>query len=110
MQGTVDSSKRFFKSKSELSFKLGIFSLIFSLLLSGTAIAAASDKAEKASKIAKASKGNSNATANSKSALISRAILFKDPDRTNVQLSPDGKWMSYLAPSNDVLNIWVGIY
>src|SRR5262245_18887782 len=39
--------------------------------------------------------------------LIPRAILFGNPDRTNVQISPDGKYLSWLAPSNGVLNVWV---
>jgi dipeptidyl aminopeptidase/acylaminoacyl peptidase len=40
--------------------------------------------------------------------LIPRAVLFSDPDRTRVQLSPNGEFLSYLAPYKGVLNIWVG--
>lgn len=40
--------------------------------------------------------------------LIPRDILFGNPDRTNIQLSPDGSMISYLAPTNGFLNIWVG--
>ncbi len=39
--------------------------------------------------------------------LIPRATLFGNPDRTNVQISPDGKYLSWLAPSKGVLNVWV---
>lgn len=39
--------------------------------------------------------------------LISRAVLFGNPDRTNVQLSHDGQKISYLAAVDGVLNIWV---
>jgi dipeptidyl aminopeptidase/acylaminoacyl peptidase len=39
--------------------------------------------------------------------LISRAILFGNPERANVQLSPDGKRLSWLAPVAGVLNIHV---
>ena len=39
--------------------------------------------------------------------LIPRDVLFSDPDRTSVQISPDGRWISFLAPSNGVLNVWV---
>jgi len=39
--------------------------------------------------------------------LIDRSLFFKDPNRAGVQISPDGKWISYLAPHKGVLNIWV---
>ncbi|HEU4342160.1 MAG TPA: S9 family peptidase, partial [Candidatus Binatia bacterium] len=40
--------------------------------------------------------------------LIPREVLFGHPDRTNPQISPDGKYLSYLAPdSNNVMQIWV---
>ena len=39
--------------------------------------------------------------------LIPRDVLFSDPDRTSVQISPDGRWISFLAPRNGVLNVWV---
>ncbi len=39
--------------------------------------------------------------------MISRDILFGDPEHTQVRLSPDGQYVSYLAPHNGVLNIWV---
>jgi dipeptidyl aminopeptidase/acylaminoacyl peptidase len=34
-------------------------------------------------------------------------VLFGNPERTNVRLSPDGSQISYLAPKNGVLNVWV---
>src|SRR5438270_1986144 len=40
--------------------------------------------------------------------LIPRKILFGNPVKTNAQISPDGKRMAYLAPVNNVLNVWVG--
>src|SRR5215468_2999585 len=39
--------------------------------------------------------------------LIPRAVLFGDPQRAGVQISPDGKRLSWAAPRNGVLNIWV---
>lgn len=40
--------------------------------------------------------------------LIPREVLFGHPDRTNPQISPDGKYLSYLAPDkNNVMQIWV---
>ena len=43
-----------------------------------------------------------------KTGLIPRKVLFGNPDRTAPRLSPDGKYLSYLAPVDGVLNIWVG--
>ena len=40
--------------------------------------------------------------------LIPRDILFGNPVRTSPQVSPDGRRMAYLAPVNNVLNVWVG--
>lgn len=40
--------------------------------------------------------------------LIPRSVLFGNPEKANPQISPDGTKMAYLAPVNNVLNIWVG--
>ncbi|HSD57449.1 MAG TPA: S9 family peptidase [Methanotrichaceae archaeon] len=40
--------------------------------------------------------------------LISRDLLFGNPDRITTRISPDGLKMSFLAPVNGVLNVWVG--
>jgi dipeptidyl aminopeptidase/acylaminoacyl peptidase len=40
--------------------------------------------------------------------LIPRELLFGNPERRGVQLSPDGKLISYLAPVNNVMNVFVG--
>jgi len=40
--------------------------------------------------------------------LIAREVLFGNPDKAGVQLSPDGTKVSYLAPLDGVLNVWVG--
>src|SRR5262245_47041338 len=40
--------------------------------------------------------------------LIPREILFGNPDKAMVRISPDGSQLSYLAPVNGVLNVWVG--
>ena len=42
------------------------------------------------------------------SPLIPRDILFGNPDRASVKLSPDGMRIAYLAPVQGVLNVWVG--
>jgi hypothetical protein len=39
--------------------------------------------------------------------LIERAKLFGNPSKTGGRISPDGKWLSWIAPRDGVLNIWV---
>jgi len=43
----------------------------------------------------------------SQTPLIPRKILFGNPDRAFVRISPDGAHISYLAPREGVLNVWV---
>ncbi|TYT26652.1 S9 family peptidase [Luteimonas viscosa] len=38
--------------------------------------------------------------------LIPREALFGNPERANVQLSPDGKYLSWVAPLDGTLNVW----
>ncbi len=39
--------------------------------------------------------------------LIAREDLFGNPTKASGRLSPDGKWLSWLAPKDGVLNVWV---
>lgn len=39
--------------------------------------------------------------------LIPRTVIFGNPNKTMVRLSPNGKYVSYLAPENGVLNLWI---
>ncbi|OBU48543.1 S9 family peptidase [Stenotrophomonas maltophilia] len=39
--------------------------------------------------------------------LISRDDLFGNAERTNVAISPDGKYISWIAPSDGVPNVWI---
>lgn len=39
--------------------------------------------------------------------LIPRKVLFGDPERFQVRLSPDGRWISFLAPWEGVRNVWI---
>jgi dipeptidyl aminopeptidase/acylaminoacyl peptidase len=39
--------------------------------------------------------------------LVPREVLFGNPEKTGPQISPDGTMMAYLAPVEDVLNVWV---
>ncbi|MBU1626273.1 DPP IV N-terminal domain-containing protein, partial [bacterium] len=39
--------------------------------------------------------------------LIPREVLWGNPDKMSPKISPDGTMISYLAPYNDVLNVWI---
>src|SRR5229473_2151028 len=39
--------------------------------------------------------------------LIPRKLLFGNPDKSQVHLSPDGQHLAYLAPREGVMNVWV---
>ena len=54
-----------------------------------------------------ASNGTKMTTSSEASPLIPRDALFGNPTRAGGQISPDGKWLSWLAPDNGVLNIWI---
>ena len=40
--------------------------------------------------------------------LVPRATFFGNPERTQGRISPDGSKMSFMAPLDGVLNVWVG--
>src|SRR4029079_14238313 len=50
---------------------------------------------------------STNQTSTTKAPLIPRDVLFGNPRRAQARLSHDGKWISFQAPVNGVLNIWV---
>lgn len=39
--------------------------------------------------------------------LIERAKFFGNPTKINGRISPDGQWLSWIAPRDGVLNLWV---
>jgi len=39
--------------------------------------------------------------------LVDRELFFGDPEISASQLSPDGKWMSFIKPFNGARNIWI---
>jgi dipeptidyl aminopeptidase/acylaminoacyl peptidase len=57
-----------------------------------------------------ANAGEPRAAANkaARTELISREVLFGNPDRASPQISPNGRQLAFLAPVNGVLNVWVG--
>lgn len=40
--------------------------------------------------------------------LIPREIIFGNPEKTQPRISPDGTRLAYIAPRDEVLNVWVG--
>jgi dipeptidyl aminopeptidase/acylaminoacyl peptidase len=38
--------------------------------------------------------------------LIPRQVLFGNPERASARISPNGKWISFLAPVDGILNVW----
>ena len=46
-------------------------------------------------------------TMSSSPPLIPRQILFGNPDKAALRVSPDGRHVAFLAPVNGVLNVWV---
>lgn len=40
--------------------------------------------------------------------LIPRSVLFGNPTYAMPTISPDGRWLAFLAPEEGVLNVWVG--
>ncbi|MDZ8188889.1 MAG: S9 family peptidase [Nostoc sp. ChiSLP02] len=50
----------------------------------------------------------SSATATSLPPLIPREILFGNPEKTSPRLSPDGKYLAYIAPNEqNILQVWL---
>ncbi len=47
------------------------------------------------------------AATDSDATLIPRAALFGNPVKTQARLSPDGKYVSFLAPKDGFLNVWL---
>jgi dipeptidyl aminopeptidase/acylaminoacyl peptidase len=43
-----------------------------------------------------------------KTGLIPREVLFGNPEKAAARMSHDGQWLSFLAPLEGVLNVWVG--
>ncbi len=50
----------------------------------------------------------SNAASSTPTPLIPRDVLFGNPERASVQVSPDGERIAFIAPWGGVLNVWVG--
>ena len=72
-----------------------------------TALLATSAVAISASSAAGANPAGATTPTATTAPLYPRELFFGDPQRSGVRISPDGKMLSWLAPSNGVLNLWV---
>lgn len=54
-----------------------------------------------------ATDGEDSDTASAPAELIPRSDLFGNPVKFQGRISPDGKWLSWLAPVDGVMNLWV---
>ncbi|HLA72530.1 MAG TPA: S9 family peptidase [Steroidobacteraceae bacterium] len=57
--------------------------------------------------LASAQKPPTAAEAVAGSTVIPRAALFGNPEKTQARISPDGKYISFIAPRDGVLNVWL---
>ncbi len=39
--------------------------------------------------------------------LLDRELFFGDPEISGAQISPDGRFISFIKPYNNVMNIWI---
>ena len=49
--------------------------------------------------------GTTVAATNHETSLVPRAALFGNPVRAQARLSPDGRYISFLAPKDGILNV-----
>lgn len=80
-------------------YRITLFSLFFLLAACGEAPAPAGSSAQ-----APAATGEAAAEM---PPIISREDLFGNPEKFQGRISPDGQWLSWLAPRDGVMNIWV---
>lgn len=70
-------------------------------------LAAADPVADTTGRLPASIQGTTMTTAATAAPLIPRAALFGNPTRALSRISPDGKWLSWTAPHNGVMNVWV---
>lgn len=83
--------------------------LLVAALVAGGCVRATSG-AHESSAVDRADDGKATADAepgNPRDDLIPRAVLFGNPEHVGVLVSPDGKWISWHAPHEGVVNVWV---
>ena len=70
--------------------------------------AEAAQPAETSSTEKPATQDTTAPTTEKESALIPRSVLFGNPQKASARISPNGKWLSFLAPVDGILNVWAG--
>ena len=78
----------------------------FALLFASTMLLAACDRAEQAEP--KQAETAAQQPAPEDVELVPREVFFGNPSRIQGRVSPDGAKMSFMAPLDGVLNLWVG--
>lgn len=99
-------SKRF----AIMCTELGLWLAFLTLITGGcaTSFAATAVPASKEQPVANSAVKNQGAADNLKNVkLIPREVLFGNPERAQARLSPNGKQLSFLAPVDGVMNVWV---
>ena len=90
------------KLQASRQLKLGMIKLnaaCFSLLIVITAAAAIGGQ--------QISDTGQNSDKDKEFKLIPREVLFGNPQKASARISPNGKWLSFLAPVEGILNVWV---
>lgn len=77
------------------------------LVTSACAVALAACTTNGAGDGADAATASAAAAPSAEVALIPRDAIFGNPERTQGRISPDGKWVSWLAPRDGALNVFV---
>ncbi len=105
-----------FKRMAIMISEIGPCLVMLTVLLSGCAKSTTVDEQTKTTDaepvVAESDASSANEKDQSKSMddapLIPREVLFGNPQRAQARLSPDGKWLSFQAPVDGVMNVWVG--
>src|SRR4051812_49127693 len=80
------------------------FPILAALAIGALLAACAGPSTQQAAGSAGATASTSAGTA---TGLIPRSVIFGNPERAGARLSPDGRYVSFLAPRDGVLNVWL---
>jgi dipeptidyl aminopeptidase/acylaminoacyl peptidase len=83
------------------------FSASFKAALLGSLVAAIGTVPLRAAESTPQSLSEKQSPSAKESTLIPRSVLFGNPQRASARVSPNGKWLSFLAPVDGILNVWV---
>jgi dipeptidyl aminopeptidase/acylaminoacyl peptidase len=93
--------------------ELALFFAVLATLASGCWKSATAEKQTTSAAKPVVSEGGATAEKSNESKslddipLIPREVLFGNPERAQARLSSDGKWISFQAPVDGVMNVWV---